>query len=68
MMDKCCYCGALHEVQMCPKIKSIEYFENGSVKRVEFKTAADFGPQATIPTVWPWTPQVSYTSGARTSN
>jgi hypothetical protein len=59
-MDKCCYCGALHEVQTCPKIKSIEYFENGLVKRVEFKTAADCGPQVSVPTVWPGAPSVFF--------
>jgi hypothetical protein len=53
---KCIYCGALHDVQMCPKIKSIEYFENGTIKRVEFKSAADFGPPIAIPTAWPAPP------------
>lgn len=44
MDDKCRYCGTIHG-PTCPTIKAIEYYENGIVKRVEFKTNADYMPQ-----------------------
>lgn len=31
---KCNHCGYIHD-GVCPKIKSIEYFENGMIKKVE---------------------------------
>lgn len=40
----CKYCGALSHPGVCPTVKALEYFPDGSVKRVEFKTAADFPP------------------------
>ena len=40
----CRWCGMLHG-PACPALKAIEFFENGMVKRVEFKTAANHGPQ-----------------------
>lgn len=43
----CRYCGMLHERTVCPLVKSIEYHPDGSVKRVEFKTAADW-PQVAV--------------------
>lgn len=39
--DKCRYCGNYHG-PLCPDVKAIEYHPNGTVKRVEFKTAADY--------------------------
>lgn len=36
----CPYCAASHEGR-CPLVKAIEYFENGTIKRVEYVTAAD---------------------------
>jgi hypothetical protein len=56
-LETCPYCGAPHKFEMCPKLKAIEYFEDGGVKRVEFKTAADFGPQINVPSplgTGPW--------------
>jgi hypothetical protein len=38
---KCRFCGKFHGVQ-CPDVRAIEYYENGSIKRVEYKTAQDF--------------------------
>lgn len=36
--SKCGYCGFYGEHQgTCPRIKSIEYFPNGTIKKVEFK-------------------------------
>lgn len=32
----CAYCGKDHEPEQCPRIKAIEYYEDGQIKRVEF--------------------------------
>lgn len=32
----CQYCGNIHG-GMCPRIKTIEYYANGQVKRIEFR-------------------------------
>jgi hypothetical protein len=40
--QNCPYCGSLHERTVCHLVKAIEYHPNGSVKRVEFKSSADF--------------------------
>jgi len=55
----CQFCGQDHGVQ-CPAVKAIEYFPNGKVKRVEFKSAADYVPMPyplpyTQP-IQPWQP------------
>jgi len=34
LQGPCSYCGSYH-VGVCPRIKSIEYYANGTVKRVE---------------------------------
>lgn len=34
-MNPCKWCGRLH-LEVCPRVKAIEYHENGTVKRVEF--------------------------------
>lgn len=44
MSDQCRYCGTYHG-PACPLIKAIEYYPDGTVKRVEFKTAKDY-PQS----------------------
>ena len=31
----CSYCGAYHN-GMCPKVRSIEYYPNGTIKTIEF--------------------------------
>jgi len=41
MTEKCKHCGNTHE-NRCPWVKSIEYFEDGTVKRVEYMTPADY--------------------------
>ncbi len=41
MTEKCKHCGNTHETR-CPWIKSIEYFEDGTIKRVEYMTPADY--------------------------
>ena len=40
---KCRWCGMIHG-SLCPQVKAIEFFADGTVKRVEFKTPADFAP------------------------
>lgn len=32
---KCPYCGLFHDY-ICPRIKSVEYTEDGKIKKVEF--------------------------------
>lgn len=52
-MTQCRWCGMVHG-PLCPVVKAIEYQSDGiTVKRVEFKTAADYGQQVNIPSVWP---------------
>ena len=41
MTTKCPYCTNHHE-GICPMVKAIDYHPNGSIKRVEFKTANDY--------------------------
>lgn len=36
---KCLWCGGEQHAGICPTVKSIEYHENGAVKRVEFREA-----------------------------
>jgi hypothetical protein len=33
----CVYCGQIHIDSICPKIKSIEYYPNGTINKIEFK-------------------------------
>lgn len=42
----CPHCGMLHG-GICHLVKAIEYYPDGTVKRIEFKGPADY-PQATI--------------------
>jgi hypothetical protein len=48
----CPYCGHGHST-VCPMVKAYEYHPDGSVKRVEFKSASDYGPfvQLDVPTI-----------------
>lgn len=34
-MTICPHCGLMHETT-CPRIRSVEYHENGTIKRIEF--------------------------------
>ena len=45
-LAKCQYCGNQHD-GICHLIKSIEFFENGLVKKVEFKDSESSGVEAT---------------------
>lgn len=61
----------MHSVQ-CPSVKAIEYHPNGKVRRVEFKTAADYWPWHATPALpnplpWPspgWIPPTTITTTA----
>jgi len=52
-MQNCEWCGMIHvHGGMCPTIKAMEYYENGALKRVEFKqpqTTSAFGPALSVP-------------------
>ena len=52
-MNKCRWCNMMHG-PTCFLVKAIEFFEDGvTVKRVEFKTAADYPQQiVSIPTTF----------------
>ena len=40
------YCGSTHESPgACPMVKALEYYPDGTLKRVEFKSAADYPQQ-----------------------
>jgi hypothetical protein len=41
-MSECRWCGETHIKGTCPKVKAIEFFENGEVRRVEFMTPRDY--------------------------
>lgn len=68
--NKCAYCGQPVHPAVCPTVKAIEYHPDGSVKRVEFKTPADYAipmyPQPAPPwQPWhPWNPGPTCVSGA----
>lgn len=49
-VEKCQWCGQIHGPQ-CPSVKALEYYPNGAVKRVEFKTGSEV-PTWTIPANW----------------
>jgi hypothetical protein len=57
-IDNCPYCGESHGA-LCPLVKAIEYFPSGKVKRVEFKTAADY-MQPLMPAPIEWSPYPTY--------
>lgn len=54
---RCSHCGQPPHPGICPTIKAIEYYENGMVKRVEYRTAADNYPPI-VPL--PATPQPAF--------
>lgn len=44
-VPKCQYCGSASPHQgICPSVKAIEYYPDGTTKRVELKTANDYPP------------------------
>jgi hypothetical protein len=47
MTEKCKHCGNIHEFR-CPLVKSIEYYEDGTLKKIEYMTPADYGTMSTV--------------------
>lgn len=43
MTEACRHCGFTHG-PLCPSVKAIEYHPDGTIKRIEYVTAADFPP------------------------
>ena len=42
---KCSHCGSVWpHPGICPSVKAIEYHPDGTVKRVEYRCAGDYGP------------------------
>lgn len=45
----CQWCGARPAI-LCPRVKALEWFQDGTLKRVEFKTETDYlSPGTYIP-------------------
>lgn len=44
MITNCPHCGNPKHAAVCPLVKAFEYYEDGTVKRVEYKCAADYAP------------------------
>ena len=66
----CRWCGLIHTGNgICPTVKAIEYFEDGQIKRVEFKTPADYAlpPLQPWPQPGPWYPYGPVTWGGNTT-
>lgn len=52
--NNCRHCGHLHSGP-CPRVKAIEYYPNGTVKRVEYTTPEPLKPIKIEPTKpYPW--------------
>lgn len=48
--EKCVYCGDHHSKEIiCPRVKSIEYYADGVVKRVEVFSPVDMGKIRIVP-------------------
>lgn len=67
--QKCPYCGLPPHPGVCPTVKAIEYHPDGvTVKRVEFKTAADYPQQViSVPSVFSVGDAPARMSGAATT-
>lgn len=44
---ECGYCGSWHGTK-CPLVKAYEYNQDGTIKRVEFYSPADYQPVLTV--------------------
>ena len=54
-MITCKYCGEDHKIEgiKCPHVKSIEFFENGDIKKIEYFSANEkYIPFPTYPISW----------------
>jgi len=55
--QNCQWCGLIHTSPgVCPMVKALEYYPDGTLKRVELKTGADY-PQ--VAPNYPW-PHIGY--------
>lgn len=49
----CGHCGGYH-TGSCPRVKAIEYYANGTVKRVEYHdTITGISSAVVVPSCWP---------------
>jgi hypothetical protein len=64
----CPYCSSQYQWTFhggqCPKIKAIEYFPNGQIKRVEFRDDTDLYPPLYQPYVQPFRYSYPTTTGS----
>jgi hypothetical protein len=54
-MNNCPHCGMIHQMT-CPRIRAIDYYQDGSVKRIEFHPPApaiSFSEPVPIPMMIP---------------
>ena len=58
---KCPRCGGTHRLEQCPQVKSIEYYPDGSVRRVEFHES----PRPSEPSAPWWGDNSSWVVAAR---
>jgi hypothetical protein len=58
-ITKCAFCDGYHGGR-CPHVKSIEYYKDGSVKRVEFLTPNDYAWPSSDQ--WSSTPRITWSS------
>lgn len=66
---QCGHCGAYHTGQ-CPRIKAIEYYGNGQIKRVEYHDPNPAPLPSAVPPWWPmpWLPGQDITGGISIAN
>lgn len=50
----CPYCS-MHHKGVCEKVKAMEYYRDGRIKRVEFKTPSDYMAPVILPKI-DWEP------------
>lgn len=82
LREKCPYCGEPTHPALCPRVKRIEYHDNGNIKSLEFYAAwemqaAPIYPNYFIPSLQPtypnplqptWNPIVTTTTTGTVSN
>jgi hypothetical protein len=57
---ECRWCGK-HHGPICPDVKAIEFNPDGTVRRVEFKTAVDYHQlPVSVPSPYPASPEWHY--------
>lgn len=72
MMCLCARCGGMaHPPEQCPCVKAVEYYENGTVKRIEYHERLQpisFVPATIPPVITPWMPNQDIISGISVTN